>query len=178
MYRGVLYYKTGHIASEWGLSVNQQRVLLGGVPPSTYHKWKGGTVGTLSYDRGRYREPSPAQRSARPPRRPGKRAHAGLVGIGERQRRSPSSSPGLRNPASADLARSASENRSFPSRGPPSPDAPLGRESPQARGACGQPHAAAGSVSADYTGFLLLPDALAHSSPRQSARPAALLSLH
>jgi Protein of unknown function (DUF2384) len=39
-----------NIASEWGLSVNQQRVLLGGVPPSTYHKWKGGTVGTLSYD--------------------------------------------------------------------------------------------------------------------------------
>jgi len=114
-------------------------------------------------DRGRYREPSPAQRSARPPRWPGKRAHAGLVGIGERQRRSPSSSRGLRNPASADLARfsawgsevpgahprppvrpasrSASENRSFPSRGPPSPDAPLGRESPQARGACGQPNA-------------------------------------
>jgi hypothetical protein len=25
-------------------------VLLGGVPPSTYHKWKGGAVGTLSYD--------------------------------------------------------------------------------------------------------------------------------
>jgi hypothetical protein len=40
----------GNIASEWGLSVNQQRVLLGGAPPSTYHKWKGGTVGTLSYD--------------------------------------------------------------------------------------------------------------------------------
>jgi hypothetical protein len=39
-----------NIASEWGLSVNQQRVLLGGVPSSTYHKWKGGTVGTLSYD--------------------------------------------------------------------------------------------------------------------------------
>jgi Protein of unknown function (DUF2384) len=39
-----------NIASEWGLTVNQQRVLLGGVPSSTYHKWKGGTVGTLSYD--------------------------------------------------------------------------------------------------------------------------------
>ena len=39
-----------NIASEWALTVNQQRVLLGGVPPSTYHKWKGGAVGTLSYD--------------------------------------------------------------------------------------------------------------------------------
>jgi len=39
-----------NIAREWGLTVNHQRVLRGGVPPSTYHKWKGGTVGTLSYD--------------------------------------------------------------------------------------------------------------------------------
>ena len=39
-----------NIAGEWGLTANQQRVLLGGVPASTYHKWKGGAVGTLSYD--------------------------------------------------------------------------------------------------------------------------------
>jgi hypothetical protein len=39
-----------NIAREWGLTGEQQRALLGGVPPSTYHKWKGGTVGTLSYD--------------------------------------------------------------------------------------------------------------------------------
>lgn len=39
-----------NIAAEWGLTGEQQRVLLGGVPPSTYHKWKGGSVGTLSYD--------------------------------------------------------------------------------------------------------------------------------
>jgi hypothetical protein len=39
-----------NIAREWGLTVEQQRVLLGGVPSSTYHKWKNGAVGTLSYD--------------------------------------------------------------------------------------------------------------------------------
>jgi hypothetical protein len=39
-----------NIAGEWALTVNQQRGLLGGVPPSTFHKWKGGAVGTLSYD--------------------------------------------------------------------------------------------------------------------------------
>ena len=39
-----------NIAGEWGLTVEQQRVLLGGLPPSTYHKWKGGAVGTLSHD--------------------------------------------------------------------------------------------------------------------------------
>jgi hypothetical protein len=39
-----------NIAAEWELSVDQQRVLLGGVAPSTYHKWKGGAPGTLSYD--------------------------------------------------------------------------------------------------------------------------------
>lgn len=39
-----------NIAREWGLSVESQRVLLGGAPPSTYHKWKSGAVGTLSYD--------------------------------------------------------------------------------------------------------------------------------
>lgn len=39
-----------NVAAEWGLTGEQQRVLLGGIPPSTYHKWKGGSVGTLSYD--------------------------------------------------------------------------------------------------------------------------------
>jgi len=39
-----------NIATEWGLSVEQQRRLLGGLAPSTYYKWKGGAGGTLSYD--------------------------------------------------------------------------------------------------------------------------------
>lgn len=39
-----------NVAAEWGLAVDQQRALLGGVAPSTYHKWKAGAVGTLSYD--------------------------------------------------------------------------------------------------------------------------------
>jgi hypothetical protein len=58
--------------------------------------------------RGRYREPRPAQRSARPPRQPGKRAHAKLVGFGERQgARLPRArrAPGPKSPASAHLAR-------------------------------------------------------------------------
>ncbi len=38
------------VAAEWGLAVAQQRILLGGIAPSTYHKWKGGAVGTLAYD--------------------------------------------------------------------------------------------------------------------------------
>ncbi len=39
-----------NIAGEWGLTVAQQRILLGGIPASTYHKWKSSAVGTLSYD--------------------------------------------------------------------------------------------------------------------------------
>ncbi|MGH6991596.1 MAG: MbcA/ParS/Xre antitoxin family protein [Stellaceae bacterium] len=39
-----------NIAAEWGLSGERQRVLLGGIAPSTYHKWKSGAIGTLSYD--------------------------------------------------------------------------------------------------------------------------------
>jgi hypothetical protein len=39
-----------NIAAEWALTGEQQRVLLGGVPASTFHKWKGGSVGTLSFD--------------------------------------------------------------------------------------------------------------------------------
>mgnify|MGYP001555895184 CR=1 FL=1 len=39
-----------NIAAEWRLTGEQQRLLLGGVASSTYHKWKAGSVGTLSYD--------------------------------------------------------------------------------------------------------------------------------
>jgi len=39
-----------NIAKVWGLSVDEQRGLLGWPAPSTYHKYKGGDVGTLSYD--------------------------------------------------------------------------------------------------------------------------------
>src|SRR5579863_4246621 len=39
-----------NIAAAWGLSVNQQRGLLGWPPPSTYHKYKSGGVSALPYD--------------------------------------------------------------------------------------------------------------------------------
>lgn len=39
-----------NIARAWDLSVNEQRGLLGWPASSTYHKYKGGSVGTLSYD--------------------------------------------------------------------------------------------------------------------------------
>ncbi len=39
-----------NIAAAWGLSVGEQRALLGWPAPSTYHKYKSGRVGTLSYD--------------------------------------------------------------------------------------------------------------------------------
>ena len=39
-----------NIAAAWGLSVNQQRGLLGWPAPSTYHKYKSGQAGTLPYD--------------------------------------------------------------------------------------------------------------------------------
>jgi hypothetical protein len=39
-----------NIAAAWRLSVTEQRALLGWPPPSTYHKYKAGQVGTLSYD--------------------------------------------------------------------------------------------------------------------------------
>ena len=42
------FFNVGH---EWGLAVEQQRMLLGGIPSSTYYKWRAGAVGTLSYDR-------------------------------------------------------------------------------------------------------------------------------
>jgi hypothetical protein len=37
-------------AKAWKLSVDEQRGLLGWPAPSTYHKYKAGDVGTLSYD--------------------------------------------------------------------------------------------------------------------------------
>lgn len=39
-----------NIASRWELSVTEQRALLGWPAPSTFHKYKAGQVGTLSYD--------------------------------------------------------------------------------------------------------------------------------
>jgi Antitoxin Xre/MbcA/ParS C-terminal toxin-binding domain len=39
-----------NIAAAWTLSVNEQRGLLGWPAPSTYHKYKAGRIGTLSYD--------------------------------------------------------------------------------------------------------------------------------
>ena len=39
-----------NIATRWELSVDEQRGLLGWPASSTYHKYKSGDVGTLSYD--------------------------------------------------------------------------------------------------------------------------------
>jgi hypothetical protein len=39
-----------NIAERWALSVDEQRGLLGWPAHSTYHKYKAGDVGTLSYD--------------------------------------------------------------------------------------------------------------------------------
>jgi Protein of unknown function (DUF2384) len=39
-----------NVAAAWGLSVTQQRGLLGWPAPSTYHKYKAGQLGALSYD--------------------------------------------------------------------------------------------------------------------------------
>ena len=39
-----------NIAGAWNLSVDEQRALLGWPAPSTYHKYKSGSVGTLSFD--------------------------------------------------------------------------------------------------------------------------------
>ncbi|MDQ3170190.1 MAG: MbcA/ParS/Xre antitoxin family protein [Acidobacteriota bacterium] len=38
------------IAAAWGLSVNEQRALLGWPPASTFHKYKSGNAGTVSFD--------------------------------------------------------------------------------------------------------------------------------
>jgi hypothetical protein len=40
----------GRIAEAWGLSVEEQLVLLGGVARSTYYYWRGGGVKTLPRD--------------------------------------------------------------------------------------------------------------------------------
>ena len=39
-----------NLAAKWNLSIKQQRGLLGWPAPSTYHKYKSGQVGTLSFD--------------------------------------------------------------------------------------------------------------------------------
>ena len=39
-----------NLASAWDLSVNEQRALLGWPAQSTYHKYKSGDTGTLSFD--------------------------------------------------------------------------------------------------------------------------------
>lgn len=39
-----------NLAGKWNLSVSQQRGLLGWPAPSTYHKYKAGQVGVLTYD--------------------------------------------------------------------------------------------------------------------------------
>jgi hypothetical protein len=39
-----------NVADTWGLTVKEQLALLGFPAPSTYHKYKAGQVGTLSYD--------------------------------------------------------------------------------------------------------------------------------
>jgi hypothetical protein len=39
-----------NVCAAWNLSVNQQRGLLGWPAPSTYHKYKAGRTGTLSFD--------------------------------------------------------------------------------------------------------------------------------
>lgn len=39
-----------NVCAAWKLGVNQQRGLLGWPAPSTYHKYKAGQIGTLSFD--------------------------------------------------------------------------------------------------------------------------------
>jgi hypothetical protein len=39
-----------NVASAWGLSVKEQLALLGFPAASTYHKYKSGQIGTLSFD--------------------------------------------------------------------------------------------------------------------------------
>ena len=39
-----------NVCAAWKLSVNQQRGLLGWPAPSTYHKYKAGQIGALSFD--------------------------------------------------------------------------------------------------------------------------------
>ena len=39
-----------NIASRWGLTVQEPRALLGWPAASTFHKYKGGAFGALSFD--------------------------------------------------------------------------------------------------------------------------------
>lgn len=39
-----------HITRAWQLSASDERALLGWPPPSTFHKYKSGSPGTLSFD--------------------------------------------------------------------------------------------------------------------------------
>lgn len=39
-----------NLAKEWGLKAEQGCLLLGGVADSTYAKWKGGDIGTFTFD--------------------------------------------------------------------------------------------------------------------------------
>jgi hypothetical protein len=39
-----------NVGAAWGLGVQEQRIMLGGIPASTFHKWKSGGIGALSYD--------------------------------------------------------------------------------------------------------------------------------
>jgi Antitoxin Xre-like helix-turn-helix domain/Antitoxin Xre/MbcA/ParS C-terminal toxin-binding domain len=39
-----------NVAAAWNLSVKEQLALLGFPAPSTYHKYKAGQIGTLSFD--------------------------------------------------------------------------------------------------------------------------------
>src|SRR5690348_9236448 len=39
-----------NVANAWGLSVKEQLALLGFPAASTYHKYKSGQIGTLSFD--------------------------------------------------------------------------------------------------------------------------------
>jgi hypothetical protein len=38
------------LADEWDLSVKERCILLGGIAPATYHKWKGGNIGAFTRD--------------------------------------------------------------------------------------------------------------------------------
>ena len=38
------------ITERWGMTAKGQRILLGSVPESTFHNWKSGKHGSLSYD--------------------------------------------------------------------------------------------------------------------------------
>lgn len=39
-----------NVSAAWGLDNEEERALLGWLPPSTFYKYKAGQVGTLAYD--------------------------------------------------------------------------------------------------------------------------------